>query len=356
MKTLSNLRGKLAYQRGSLIHQRTNTIISPLKLPCEPQRNFVFIKTDKTGGSTLATVLFRYGLKHDLVAALDDRLTVHMRMNGTSNSVMIHPYNCTNFPGYNFIANHLGYNRKALDKIIKDGKYFTILRSPITRAESAFYYYRYDDGYRQFSNPFSAYLQTFVSQNDTSITTRKLNDTHIFNATERIRKPNYSHMFNGNFNRLVGRPKLMNDTFIHNSIRKLDIEFDLIMLTEYYDESLVLLRKMMCWEYEDMVYRSHKIHGGMRMPITPDLERIIKKQSNLDWPLYEYFNKTFWEKVKRYEGDFEEDLAKLRSVQNEVDDQCLKPQQPRSDYCEMLGKDTGSTLQVVIKNQRKWDC
>ncbi|XP_077977478.1 galactosylceramide sulfotransferase-like [Glandiceps talaboti] len=311
-------------------------VISPLKLPCEPQRDFVFIKTSKTGGSTMATLLFRYGLKHDLVAAVDKGLSVHIGINETSNTVMLHPYNCTNFPGYNFIANHMNYRRVALDKIIKNGKYFTILRSPVTRTESFFYFRHKNKKFAQFSNPFSAYLQTIVSKNDTI----KLKPPH----------------FNAYFERLIGIPKIVNDTFVHNSIRNLDSELDLVMLTEYYDESLVLLRKMMCWQYEDMVIRRHKVRKGIRLPITPDMETVVKEQSPLDVALYEYFNKTFWEKVKSYEGDFEEDLAKLKSVQKEVDVQYQKQQRPRSDYCLILGKDTSQTTVVVIDKQQKWDC
>ncbi|XP_077977416.1 galactosylceramide sulfotransferase-like [Glandiceps talaboti] len=309
---------------------------SPLKLPCKPQRDFVFIKTVKTGGSTMAALLFRYGLKHDVVAALSKDFTSSIRINATDNTVMIHPYNCTNFPGYNFIANHINYRRVALDKIIKNGKYFTILRSPVTRTESLFYFRNENMKFHQFSNPFSAYLQTIVSKN----------------YTIKLKPPHFSEYFV----RLIGNPKIINDTFIHNSIRNLDRELDLVMLTEYYDESLVLLRKMMCWEYEDMVIRRQRVRKEVRLPITPDMETIVKEQSPLDVALYEYFNKTFWEKVKRYDGDFEEDLAKLRSVQNEVDVQCQEQQESKSDYCGMLGKGTINSAHVVINKQRKWDC
>ncbi|XP_077977135.1 galactosylceramide sulfotransferase-like [Glandiceps talaboti] len=332
-KILGNLRGNVA-------HQPTNMVTSHLKLPCKPQRDFVFIKTVKTGGSTMATLLFRYGLKHDLVAAVDKGSSIQISINETSNTVMIHPYNCENFPGYNFIANHMNYRRVALDKIIKNGKYFTILRSPIRRIESAFYMYYEHRGleFHQFSNPFLAYLQMFTSKNDTIVRTlRPLG-------------------FNENFKRLIGIPKIINDTFVYNSIRNLDSELDLVMLSEYYDESLVLLRKMMCWEYEDMVYRRQRVRKEVRLSITPDMENVIKEHSPLDIALYAYFNKTFWEKVKRYEGDFEEDLAKLRSFQNEVDLQCQEQQEPLSDYCAMLAKGVMQNTRIVIEKQRKWDC
>ena len=36
--------------------------------------------------------------------------------------------------------------------------------------------------------------------------------------------------------------------------RELDAQFDLVMILERFDESLVLLQDLMCWPTEDIVY------------------------------------------------------------------------------------------------------
>ena len=38
------------------------------------------------------------------------------------------------------------------------------------------------------------------------------------------------------------------------SFRELDAQFDLVLILERFDESLVLLQDLMCWPTEDIVY------------------------------------------------------------------------------------------------------
>ena len=37
-------------------------------------------------------------------------------------------------------------------------------------------------------------------------------------------------------------------------IDRTEREFDLIMITEYFDESLILLKRLLRWEFQDIVY------------------------------------------------------------------------------------------------------
>jgi galactosylceramide sulfotransferase len=41
---------------------------------------------------------------------------------------------------------------------------------------------------------------------------------------------------------------------VKKMIQKIDLEFDLVMIVEQLDESLILLKKLLCWETDDMVY------------------------------------------------------------------------------------------------------
>ncbi|XP_077979124.1 galactosylceramide sulfotransferase-like [Glandiceps talaboti] len=326
--------------KNSGINQRLNTATSFIKQTCEPKQNFVFIKTTKTGSSSLAALLFRYGLKHDLVPAVDERLKSHILKNETSNSLLIHTYDCANFPGYNFIANHLNYNRNALEKVIKHGQYFTILRSPITRVQSAFYYFKkIHTEYKGFSNPLKEFLKRYRDGKGES--------GMLMNWTP-------EQFFNSQFNRLFDFPRHVNELTVESLFENLDRELDLVMLTEYYDESLVLLRKMMCWKYEELVYGRCKAKGVEHPPTTPEMEEIIRALSPIDIKMYDYFNKTFWQKVKQYDGNFDEDLAELRSIQYNADIRCEN--HPESEYCQMLTKDTVETMRMVLEKQRKWEC
>ena len=37
-------------------------------------------------------------------------------------------------------------------------------------------------------------------------------------------------------------------------IEQMDNEFSLILITDFMDESLVLLKQLMCWETKDIIY------------------------------------------------------------------------------------------------------
>ncbi|XP_077991588.1 galactosylceramide sulfotransferase-like [Glandiceps talaboti] len=264
---------------------------------CQPVINFAYTKTYKTGSSTLATILYRYGIKHYLVAVLAPNPDYIITLNPTTNSLNIHRYNCTDFPGYNYIAYHLQYNRPALENVVLDAKYFTNFRSPQTRLGSHFYFFKVYERFPNSSNPFLDYLKEYEAKYDESGV--------------------YSEEMNSQFFRF-GLSGYDNESTIDIKLRKLDKELDLVMLTEYYDESLVLLKKLMCWEFEDIVYQPMKVHKSEQPPITHEMMNIIRKVSAPEFKLYDYFNRTFWDKVKNYDCNFASDVAEFRSVQENL--------------------------------------
>lgn len=46
--------------------------------------------------------------------------------------------------------------------------------------------------------------------------------------------------------------------FINNTIEDLDEAIDLVLIAEYMDESLVLLKRALCWDLDDVVYFTHR--------------------------------------------------------------------------------------------------
>ena len=44
-----------------------------------------------------------------------------------------------------------------------------------------------------------------------------------------------------------------NLTAVQNKIFELDETFDLVMMADRFDESMILLKDLLCWDYEDIV-------------------------------------------------------------------------------------------------------
>ena len=68
-------------------------------------------------------------------------------------------------------------------------------------------------------------------------------------------------------------------------------EFDLVMLMEYFDESLVLLKRRFCWKMEDILYFELNERMGIeKQDVTSQVREQIRKWNSADVLLYDAFN------------------------------------------------------------------
>ena len=90
-------------------------------------------------------------------------------------------------------------------------------------------------------------------------------------------------------------------------IGQLSREIDLMIINEYFDEALILLKKLMCWDYEDILYISKGMRSSThRFNISNVVADKVKKWSAGDVMLYDHFNGTFWTKIQEYGSSFGE--------------------------------------------------
>ncbi|XP_070574692.1 galactosylceramide sulfotransferase-like [Ptychodera flava] len=308
-------------------HDQTPTVPQS----CKQVNRFVFIKPGKTGGSTVSSLLHRFGMKNKLVAAIQpDGFTI--RLDKKNHHLGILKYNCSDFPGYDYICSHIStYDRLSLERVVANAKYFTILRSPYTHLKSMFYFHRRRMNLSMQPDPFMIYLNE--------------------KKKEVMVNPNRKKNF---FCRRFDLDIEANETSSLEALHRLNKELDLVMIMEYFDESLVLLKKAMCWDFEDIIYHPCKVHSEYQPPMTDEMRDIINQLSDADIRLYDYFNKTFWERVDNYDGDFEADLSKFRSIQNAASTRCERNQ--KNDFCFKLHSDVTELKNIIYKNQLKWMC
>ena len=53
-----------------------------------------------------------------------------------------------------------------------------------------------------------------------------------------------------------------NDEEITEFIKDLSKKIDLVLIAEHFDESLVLMKRLLCWDFEDIIYVKHKIRNS----------------------------------------------------------------------------------------------
>ncbi|XP_072025270.1 galactose-3-O-sulfotransferase 2-like [Amphiura filiformis] len=309
---------------------------------CNLITKIVYIKTHKTGSTTLASIFQRFGYHRNLLFALPKRNHLFHDVKLFSRK-FITPWPAKfakSHPHYDMLVNHALYNRPELEKVIPNATYVTILRDPVSQLESAFGYFEMAKGMglSKKQEPFEIFMNNplhYYTRKDYNMKTRSRN----------------GQLFDLGFD-----PKLANDTnAIRAKIDAIDKEFDLVMISEYFDESLILLKKLLCWSFDDILYISNGIRSqSHRNTITDDLKKKIRLWNAGDVLLYNHFNETFWRKITEYGSDFKTDLETFRRLEKDVFDKCIEKDKvntkdKREDKYTLNPKQTGTYCRDIFR-------
>ena len=297
---------------------------------CTSWKTLVFIKSHKTGSTTLQTIVNRFGFFHNLSFVFNKQSAKNGHfyfLPVTSDSpakYFLPPLNVSAkdfkmYTNYDMLAVHVRYNRTAMDGFMKNGtKYISIIREPSTQWESAFSQFLFEEAFPNASAiPSESWIDKFLEKPSY--------------YRERLRSMSYegvmgrrwyyaqnSQMYDLGLD--TGRD-FYNETIINATIRKLEKEFTLILITEYFDESLLILKKELCWDFDDIVYLPKNLRISRRN-LSDAVRQKIRLFNYADVLLYDYFNKTLWKKIKEYGPKFEHDLRYFRELNQDIFQQC----------------------------------
>lgn len=316
-------RGHLAEEVKRQVAEFTPHILEKLnKRSCTRKENILFLKTHKTGGSTITNILNRYGESRELTFVLprvgENRLdwpwffqkNSYFELNGSTP---------------NILCNHARYSYENMRAVMPNDTIFvTILRSPVAQFESSFSYMTLDQilGMKNSSNP----IEEFFKDPDGVLV------NYVLTQDLRINSDRLKLIRNGMFYDLGLESKdFENTTKIQDMIKQLENQFHLVMLTEYFEESIVLLKRLLCWDLDDMVYFSLKQRtSGWKRNISEPLKEKIEKWSAADVALYNHFNTTFWTILKNLGQDFKDEIAALRARNMEMLELCIRKEHSQS--------------------------
>ncbi len=115
-----------------------------------------------------------------------------------------------------------------------------------------------------------------------------------------------------------------NKTAINNHIDNL--KFDLVILTEDFDEGIVLLKRKLCWHLENILYvklrdsskkrSSHKALSKIEKQANSMIDymhNFYKEWSRTDYILYNRMNNTFWQKYNQ-EANIDEEVVYFKET------------------------------------------
>ena len=81
-----------------------------------------------------------------------------------------------------------------------------------------------------------------------------------------------------------------NKTILQNLISKIDQTFDLIMIVEDFNESMVLLKNGLSWNYEDLLSIKLNVHNEKtKSVISENAKDSLRKWLQSSYIFYDYF-------------------------------------------------------------------
>eukprot|EP00056_Hartaetosiga_gracilis_P007391 m.107581 g.107581 ORF g.107581 m.107581 type:complete len:722 (-) comp12692_c0_seq2:646-2811(-) len=266
-----------------------------------PQTRIKYIKTHKTGSSTLTNIFHRYGESNGLNMALprDNLFYAYARPDTPSILRSVEHIGNKNFP-YDIMASGHGiYSRDALEQVVPGGAYITILRHPYKHFTSSWSHWHVYEHIQHNGGPeLSPYefldniekYKKFLTRSDEML----LLNNMAFDLG--LQTPS-----------LEGARKLIED---------MDEHFAVVLITEYMMESLILMKRRLCWSIRDVLHVSLKVssqHKEMAVKDHPSL-KVIDTLNFADMMLYEHFNQSLWRQIEQEKkhGGFDEEVAELR--------------------------------------------
>ncbi|XP_042195182.1 LOW QUALITY PROTEIN: galactose-3-O-sulfotransferase 2 [Callorhinchus milii] len=275
---------------------------------CSPKTHIMFLKTHKSASSTILNILYRFGEANGLVLALPRRPSFQLGYPKFFSAKQVAGFP-TKWNQYNIMCNHLRFYLPEVKKVMPEETfYFSIVRNPTTLMESSFTYYKHSaPAFYKASSLTEFVKDPWVYYNNAA------NNHYARNLLS------FDFGFDNNAN--------YSEKYMASIISTIETQFNLILVTEYFDESIILLKEALCWEFDDVVFFKLNIRSNAtKEHLSQETIEEIKDWNAVDWNLYLHFNKTFWQKIDETIGRkrMQQEVDKLRQKQTELMKTCLE--------------------------------
>lgn len=280
---------------------------------CTPNSHVVFLKTHKTASSTILNILYRYGDSRNLTFALPLNKHSQLFYPFFFSSHFVEGFSSGRLADFHIMCNHMRFRKSEVSKVMPpDTFYFSILRHPVTMMESIFIYFKSIPAFQKTPS-----LDKFL-------------DSSWKNFNFSVNNNHYAHnvlAFDFGFDNNVTAATKDLENRVAAAIEGIERDFNLILISEYFEESMILLRRALCWSLEDVAsFRLNSRSEKTRRSLSPETAEKIKQWNALDWRIYLHFNATFWQKVDTLIGreNLKREVSELREIQAKLANTCLQ--------------------------------
>ncbi|XP_065563351.1 galactose-3-O-sulfotransferase 3-like isoform X1 [Artemia franciscana] len=269
-----------------------------------------FAKSFKVSGTTVADILLKisyfYGEYFDLKTKSIAFATLKPSI----------PVNVSKF---NVFIEDERWNLTNVKKILgKDSLYITIMRNPVDQFESMFHFMDMREFYNVSS--FKEFIQNLKK--------------------DKIRSDRFKELFGRNqisYTLGLDEESFDNETAINAFINKVDDSFDFVMITEYFDESIILLNNLLGTHIGQMLYVPKlERQKDMKYKLSTNQKILLERWLKADVMLYSAFRRKLEQRVV---GRVIQQTKIFRGLNNQLHRFCkvsvrpeLEPKDPKKRF------------------------
>ncbi|XP_013420281.1 galactosylceramide sulfotransferase [Lingula anatina] len=270
------------------------------KKQCKPKTKIVSIKIHKTGSTTLSAVVLRYAYRN--------RLRVAISSSDSKSGILRDQHDRLPLKANEVWATHGRYRPEILRQFTTEETFFvTTVREPFERFKSHFNFFHMGNVLRQ--NGDSTLRDYF---------------TKPMYSKSRDLMSNYMLKYLGFPN---NKTLLSDSNYVSDYIRKLDAEFHLLIPLEYFDQGLILTRRMLCWDISDIIYlklrpQTSDTYSSLLQDNDPLVTQLFQEANSADYMLYNHFKSKFENIMNDQDGDFYDELSYFKNLLFQVGQYC----------------------------------
>ena len=147
--------------------------------------------------------------------------------------------------------------------------------------------------------------------------------------------------------------------FIKSWLKRIVHKFPIMIISDYFDESMIMLKRMMCWSQKDILY---KRLNTWNTKYKPEYNRLLIENYNrwsaVDHLAFEFFNRTLWTRIERWgKDDFLADVSHYKKTTAKVLEFCRKVTQKyvftiESSLWDSRYEVTRTEFKLIVDNMR----
>lgn len=300
-------------------YSRLDTISRQKSDTCKSARtNFVFTKCMKCATETMGSILRRFGYVRNLNFVLPIKRNIYLGWPFPIETSDIRP---SKFE-YNILMEHSVFNYSFLQEMMpNDSVYITIIRNPWDQFKSTYNYFDVGVIGSVPNESIETYLENIDYHENIYKSPEKNSRRFCVPEGFSITRNLQSHCLGVPLGFPAGGEDVRgNELAAKDYISRLEETFTLVMLVDYFTESLILLKRTMCWSLKDILYH-HSNVGKYKDTRLKELKpeghyyQLHSNWSRIDYLLFNHFNKTLWKKIEAEGAGFYEEVQHFRLVQ-----------------------------------------